>query len=270
MSFATSGGVRIFWRQTGSGEPLLLIMGFGYASEMWHHVEPGLADHFRVLTFDNRGVGRSSSAPGPHLMETLAGDAVAVLDAAGVETAHVFGVSMGGYIAQELALRYPDRLRCLVLGASACGGEHAVYAEPEVLEALRARQGMEPEVGVRVMVPYIYDRDTPIERIEADLEIRLRTYPPRETTDAQLEGVSQWESFGRLGQVRAPTLVLHGENDRLVPPDNGRLLAERIPQAELVLLPHASHLFFTDQPEATVSEVVGFLARAETASRGTI
>lgn len=260
MPFAHHGGVRIRWRASGSGEPLLLIMGFGYSSEMWHHVEPGLAARFEVLAFDHRGVGGSSMAPGPHLMATMAADAAAVLDAAGVETAHVFGVSMGGYIAQELALRHPQRIRSLILGCTSCGGANAVPPDQEVLAAIEARKSMPPEQAVRALVPYIYDPKTPVERIEADLAIRLRTYPPAETQEAQLEGILRWESYGRLGQLRGPTLVLHGEHDRLVPPENGRLLATKIAGARLVMLADASHVFFTDQPEATVSAIRGFLS----------
>lgn len=261
MPFAHNGAARIFWRESGCGEPLLMIMGLGYTSDMWHHIEPAMAAHLRVIVFDNRGVGKSNVVPGPHLMETMAADAAAVLDAAGVESAHVLGASMGGYIAQEFTLQYPQRVRTLILGSTACGGENTVAAEQEVLDLIREREHMSPEQGIRVMVPYIYDPSTPAERIEADLAIRLKTYPPTETYVAQLEGLFQWESYSRLDQLRAPTLVIHGEHDRLVPPQNGRLLAEKIRGARLVMLPNASHIFFTDQPEPTVSSVLEFLDR---------
>lgn len=260
MAFVHNGGVPIFWRENGSGEPLLLVMGFGYTSEMWLHVEPALAARFRVLTFDNRGVGRSGSAPDSFRIEDLAADAAAVLAAAGIERAHVFGASMGGYIAQELALSHPERVRSLVLGCTSCGGRHAIPAGREVLEAFEKRKELPPEQGIHVMVPYIYDAATPAERIEADLAIRLRTYPSAAASAAQLEAVLAWESHDRLGDLRVPTLVIHGENDRLIPPENGRVLAERIPGARLVVLPNASHLFFTDQPQATVDAVVRFVS----------
>jgi pimeloyl-ACP methyl ester carboxylesterase len=260
VPYADNEGVKIYWRRTGSGEPLLLIMGLGYTSDMWYHLEPGLAAHHDVIMFDNRGIGRSDMAPGPHLIGTMAADAAAVLDAAGVDTAHVYGVSMGGYIAQEFALSYPDRVRRLVLGSTACGGEHTVPAAQEVLDLLRARERMTPEEGIRCLVPYIYDPSTPLERVESDLEIRLRTYPAVETYSAQLDGIFQWESYGRLENIRVPTLVMHGERDQLVPPANGRMLAEMISGAELVTFPNGSHILFTDRPEETVSTVVAFLA----------
>jgi 3-oxoadipate enol-lactonase len=260
VPFAHNGKARIFWRENGHGEPLLLIMGIGYTSDMWYHVEPSLAARYRVIVFDNRGVGKSDAVPGPHLISTMAADAAAVLDAADVETANVFGLSMGGYIAQEFALNYPRRVRSLILGGASCGGEKAVPAKQEVWDVAQERLNMPPEKAVRALVPYIYDPSTPKDRIEIDMEIRLRTYPSAESYKAQLEGILQWESFGRLGQLRAPTLVIHGEHDQLVPPENGRRLAEMIPEARLEMLPNASHMFTTDQPEETVSLIFDFLA----------
>jgi pimeloyl-ACP methyl ester carboxylesterase len=259
MPFADNRGVPIFWRESGNGEPLLLIMGLGYPSDMWHHIEPKLVARFRTIVFDNRGIGKSGTGPGPHLVTTMAADAVAVLDAAGVERAHVFGVSMGGYIAQELALQHPQRVRSLILGSTACGGEHTVKADQEVIDIVKARVNMSAEQGIRVLIPYIYDAQTPADRIDADLTIRLRTYPSAETYAGQLQAIWQWESYDRLKQLRMPTLILHGEHDRLVPPENGRLLAEKIPGARLVIVSKASHLLFSDQPEETADLVIGFL-----------
>lgn len=260
MPFADNDGVRIFWRENGSGEPLLLIMGLGYTSDMWCHMEPGLAGHFRVVVFDNRGVGGSDSVPGPHLISTMASDAASVLDAAGIEAAHIFGVSMGGYIAQEFALTYPERVRSLIVGCASCGGENAVPAKQEVWDAASARLQMRPEEGVRALVPFIYDPATPKERVEVDMAIRLRTYPSNESYLAQLEGIFQWESYSRLRYLRAPTLVIHGEHDQLVPPENGRMLADLIPGAQLKMLSNASHMFTTDQPEAAMAAIMDFLA----------
>lgn len=260
MPFADNQGVKIFWRENGSGEPLLLIMGLGYTSDMWHHMEPKLAAHFRVVVFDNRGVGKSDAVAGPHLISTMAADAAAVLDAADVETGHIFGVSMGGYIAQEFALNYPTRVQSLIVGCASCGGEWAVPAKQEVWDVASARLKMPPEEAVRALVPFIYDPATPKERIEIDMAIRLRTYPSAESYNAQLEGIFQWDSYSRLGNLRAPTLVIHGEHDQLVPPENGRTLADLIPGAQLKMLPNASHMFTTDQPDEAIASILRFLA----------
>src|SRR4051794_19933491 len=131
MPYADNDGTRIYWEEHGSGEPLLLIMGLGYTLDMWYRTTPVFAEHYRVIVFDNRGVGRSDVPPGPYALSLMASDAARVMDAAGVESAHVFGVSMGGMIAQEFALRYPARVRSLVLGCTTCGGPQAVVADAE-------------------------------------------------------------------------------------------------------------------------------------------
>src|SRR6476659_3223043 len=125
MPYADNQGTRIYWEEHGSGEPLLMIMGLGYALDMWHRTAPVMSQHFRTILFDNRGVGRSDVPSGPYPIPVMAADAAAVLDAAGVSQAHVMGMSMGGMIAQEFALQYPDRVSKLVLGCTACGGPKA-------------------------------------------------------------------------------------------------------------------------------------------------
>ncbi len=129
MSFVENQGTKIYWDEQGQGAPLLLIMGLGYTSIMWYRTRPSLAQRYRTLAFDNRGVGRSDVPPGPYSIAAMASDAAAVLDAAGVARAHVFGVSMGGMIAQEFALQYPERTASLILGCTASGGSSAVHAE---------------------------------------------------------------------------------------------------------------------------------------------
>jgi len=261
MPFAFNEGVRLFWRECGAGEPLLLIMGLGYSSRMWHHVEPGLAERFRVILLDNRGIGRSEAPPAPHLIPDMAEDAVAVLDAAGVESAFVFGLSMGGFIAQELTLAHPERVRALVLGGTACGGPHVVRARQEVQDTLVNRARMPAEESIRVMFPYIYDATTPVARIEADTAIRLEDYPDASVYLGQLEGIRMWQGCDRLHQIGCPTLILHGENDELVPPANARILASHIEGSRLCLIPDASHVFTTDTPELAVNLITEFLER---------
>lgn len=251
----------IHWRETGSGRPMLLVMGIGYTSDMWHPVEPLLAAKHRLLLFDNRGVGRSDEIPDGYTIAAMAEDALSVLDAADVDCADVFGLSMGGYVAQEFALHFPDRTGSLVLGATGHGGDGTVHADEEVRAAAGARRHMTPEEGVRALVPYIYDASTPRDRIDKDMDIRLRNYPSQQSYDRQLAAILGWTSADRLPALRAPTLVLHGANDRLVPVENGRRLARMIPGARYCELPDASHIFTTDQPQATVRLIEDFLQR---------
>ena len=259
MPFADSNGTSIYWTEAGSGPPLLLIMGLGYSHEMWHRVTPTLSKQFRTILFDNRGVGRSDIPPGPYSIATMAADAAAVLDAAQVERADVYGISMGGMIAQEFALQYPQRVGKLILGCTACGGPKAVRAEAEVNAVLMNRGNMEMEAAIQAGVPFVYDPNTSRELVEEDLVIRRRTFPDPRAYTAQLQGILAWTSYDRLANILAPTLVIHGATDRLVPPGNGKLIAETIPHAKFVLIDNASHLFTTDQAERALSEATSFL-----------
>jgi 3-oxoadipate enol-lactonase len=259
MPYATNQAAKLYWDEQGQGESVLLIMGLGYSAHMWHRTRPVLARHFRTIAFDNRGVGRSDMPRGPYPIPRMASDAATVLDAAEIESAHVFGVSMGGMIAQEFALQYPRRVRSLILGCTAAGGPTAVRSEPEVRQMLKARAEMTPQQAAAAALPYIYDVGTPRERIEEDLAIRRPWLAHPQAYLAQLQGILAWEGYSRLPEIDAPTLVIHGENDRLVAPGNANIIAGRIPDARLIMLPHASHIFLTDQPELAHEAVLKFL-----------
>lgn len=263
MPYVSSSGTRIFWDESGpdGGDALLLIMGLGYAHEMWHRSRPLLAKRYRTIAFDNRGVGNSDVPTGAYSISQMAADAAVVLDACQVKHAHVLGISMGGMIAQEFAIAYPDRVHSLVLGCTSCGGPNAIPAEEKVVQILKSRAGMTPEEGFEAMAPFIYDVTTPRERIEEDLAMRRRGFPTAEGYLGQLQAIFHWSSFNRLTDVQAPTLIIHGESDRLVPPENARILQKNIRRSSLVMLPNASHIFTTDQPQAAHREILAFLSR---------
>jgi 3-oxoadipate enol-lactonase len=258
VPFAENQGAKIYWDQQGEGSPLLLIMGLGWTSHMWYRSRPILSEKFRTIAFDNRGVGQSDVPAGPYSIALMASDAAAVLDAAGVESAHICGMSMGGMIAQEFALQYPQRVRSLILGCTAAGGPHAVQAEREVIQLLLAPRG-NPEDMAKAICPYIYDARTPDERKQEDLAVRRPWFPTAEGYLAQLQGIMAWEAYTRLPQITAPTLVIHGDSDRLVPPENGRRIAARMPNARLEIIPRASHIFTTDRTEAAHHAMLDFL-----------
>lgn len=261
MAFVENQKGRIYWDEQGHGDPVLLIMGLAYPSQMWYRTRPLLASRYRTLALDNRGVGQSDVPPGPYPIALMASDAAAVLDAAGIESAHVFGVSMGGMIAQEFALQYPKRVRSLILGCTAAGGPTVVRAEPEATQMLMGRDKMTPEQAAEAAVPFIYDSTTPRGRIDEDLAIRRPWFPRPEAYTAQLQGILAWEAYSRLSGIAVPTLVIHGESDRLVPPGNGKLIADRIPNAKLVMIPRAGHLFTTDQTNIAHSTILEFLGQ---------
>lgn len=245
--------MKLHWEETGGdGPPVLLIMGLGMTATGWWRTVPVLVDAgLRVLTFDNRGVGRSERPPGPYTVTEMADDAVSVLDAAGVETAHVYGISLGGMIAQQVALRHPERVRGLVLGATTRGGAAHVPASPETGALVELRARMSAEHAVWASVPINYSARTRRhggELIAADVEQRLRFPVEREFYAAQLAAAQAHDAA--VEGIRAPTLVVHGTEDALIPPENGERLAAAIPGAELALWPEAAHLYVTDEPQA--------------------
>jgi 3-oxoadipate enol-lactonase len=259
--FAKSADAKLYYQSTGSGQPVLLISGLGMAATGWWRTIPVLAQGLRVLAFDNRGVGRSELTRGPYSLAQMADDAVAVLDAAGEESAHVYGISMGGMIAQEIALRHPKRVRRLVLGASTPGGYRHELPDQVILAFLERRVGMPAEEAVWASVPYNYGRATRrryAERIGEDVVQRLRFPVHPEGYKAQLAAAWRHDAAARLDEISAGTLVLHGSEDRMVPPANGLRLAQAIPRARLKLLKGAGHLYTTDDPRAD-REVLRFL-----------
>jgi pimeloyl-ACP methyl ester carboxylesterase len=261
MPYLDRGDASIWWEEAGVGPPLLLVQGLGYPGDMWHRLVPSLAEHHRVLWFDNRGTGRTGVPAGPYTVELMASDAIAVLDAAGVDAAHVMGASMGGFIVQELALGHPDRVLSLILGCTGTGGDGMVAAEPEAMEMIAARATMTPEDAAEVSIPFVYASSTPRERIDEDFAVRMVRPTTPEGYSNQVAGVVQWRgAFDRLVDLAVPVLVLSGTADRLVNPENSKVLAARIPTSRLVWIDGASHVFFTDDPKATVDAVVGFLA----------
>jgi len=259
---ARRDSVELYWESTGAGAPVLLVMGLGMNATGWWRTIPVLAERFRVLAFDNRGVGRSGRPPGPYTVSEMADDAVAVIDAAGEPAAHVYGISLGGMIAQEIALRHPDRVDRLVLAATTPGGPRAVAADEATLAFFRRRAQMPAEEAVWASVPYNYAESTwreHGERVARDIGQRLRFPIEREPYEAQLAAALGHDTHDRLGAIRAPTLVVHGSEDRMVPAANGRLLAKEIPGARLHEQPGAAHLLFTDAPEVDAI-VADFLA----------
>jgi pimeloyl-ACP methyl ester carboxylesterase len=256
-------GARIAWTSDGPEDapPVLLVMGLAYPAAMWFRLVPALADRYRVLRVDNRGAGETGDVPGaPYTVETMAADCLAVLDAAGAEAVHLIGISMGGLISQELALVAPERVRSLCLIATHPGIAHAVV-NPEAMAMLMKRGEMTPQEAAEASVPFNYAPSTPRERIEEDWALRFPLAATNEGYMAQAVGSSQWDGYDRISGITTPTLVLHGELDALVPPANGRTIAERIPGAELVLLPDANHVLMTDQPEQVGKALVDWLDR---------
>jgi 3-oxoadipate enol-lactonase len=247
----TGGDAELAWSATGEGTPLLLIAGLGLDGNSWWRSIPGFAERFRVITFDYRGVGRSGPAPLSCTTDDLADDAVAVLDEAGVERVLLYGFSLGGMVAQHLALRHPNRVSALVLGATQAGGTRAVPPRAATLAWLWMGRFLSSEAVARTSIPHVYGErcrsETP-ERIDADLEQRRQRRLDPQAYRGQVAAAMMHDAHERLRTIEAPTLVVHGENDRLIPKENGELIAREIPEARLHLIPHAGHYYSTDEP----------------------
>jgi len=258
------GDINIYYELFGQGEPLLLIMGLNANMLSWGPIIPArLAERYQVILFDNRGAGRTDQPDGPYTMEQMAADAVGLLDALGIASAHVFGGSMGGMIAQHVALNHADRLRKLILGCTMCGGPHAVSAAPEVLAYLVPDPTLSAFEAAWRGVPICYSPEfiAANKSLIEDLLLAACEYPTRSAAyEAQLGAVmNSHDTYDRLPQIQAPTLVLTGNRDVLIPPENSRILAERIPNAQLHEIEGAGHVFHISHPDASMAAISAFL-----------
>ena len=245
--------MKIAWERRGAGEPLLLVHGLGYARWGWEPVLDGLARSFDVILFDNRGIGESDAPPGPYTVSDLAADAAQVLEEAGVERAHVAGSSLGGMVAQELALSRPERVRRLVLASTHPGGQQALPMPQRTVDLMTSG------ASLREFVENALEPDPRPELVERILEHRERTAQPLDAWMAQAAAGAGWDAGGRLAGLGAPTLVQTGDGDVVVDPGNAELLAELIPDARLSVYPGTGHLFFWQEPERFVAELEEFL-----------
>ena len=245
--------MRIAWERHGAGPPLLLIHGLGYARWGWEPVVEQLARSFDVILFDNRGVGESDAPPGPYTTLQLAGDAVQVLDEAGVARTHVVGTSLGGMVTQELALAHPERVDRLVLSGTTPGGPHAFPMPQRTVDLMLAR------ATLREYVENALEPDVRPELVDRIVEHRERTAQRFEPWAAQAAAGAGFDAYDRLGEIAAPTLVQHGDGDVVVDPRNAELLAARIPDVRVSIYPGCGHLHMWQEPERFVRELEEFL-----------
>ncbi len=256
---------RITWERRGAGAPLLLIHGLGYARWGWEPVLPGLTDQFDVILFDNRGIGESDAPPGPYTAFEMAGDAVRVLDEAGVERAHVVGTSLGGMVAQELALAYPERVDRLVLACTTPGGPKAHPMPQVTVELMIEAATLEPAVALRRFVENALAPATVAaqpELVDRIMAHRLATAQAPVAWAAQASAGATFDAYDRLGGVTTPTLVQHGDEDVVVDPRNADLLVGLLPDARLERFPGTGHVYFWEAPEQFVASVAAFLEGA--------
>ncbi len=256
---------RLYYERRGTGEPLLFITGFTISSAVFEPVVPLHARRFDCITYDNRDSGRSGSPLLPTSITELAADAARLLDALGVESAHVYGLSMGGMIALELAISFPERVRGLILGGSTAGGPLAFRPSPRALWRMgRGALGAVREPGRPWLAPLVFSEEFRREHPQRVRELlaNFTRYRPRPHAAAWHWWASVYhDTVSRLGRIQAPTLVIHGGQDAMDPLSNSRLLASRIPDAELVVVPGAGHAYLLERPEESYALLTDWLDR---------
>jgi 3-oxoadipate enol-lactonase len=263
MSMVKVGELNMEYYVEGSGPPLFMIMGMGGQASSWG--EPlleGLQKKFTTIRFSNRGTGATDKAGGITIPQ-MAEDASGLMKAIGIERAHVFGISMGGMIAQELAITHPEQVQGLVLGCTACGPAHSVAVPADTMAKFGQMVQLPIDERVRrfweiaVTPEFMEERADFLDHI---MELGMQTPTPMETMGLQLAAIQSFDSWDRLPQIKSPTLILHGNRDILVPYENAAILQERIPGSQVRVIEGTGHCFFWESADEVVEEVVGFLA----------
>jgi pimeloyl-ACP methyl ester carboxylesterase len=254
VAYATNDGIRIFWDEKGTGTPLLLVMGATYTSAMWYPIVDALAEHHRVVWFDNRGVGQSEPSEVASI-EDMAADAVAVLDAAGIEKAHVYGVSLGGVVVIQLALQSPERVASLILGCTGILNDEKPRA-PKMDELAYVDRAKAAEAG-----RLGYGSAAELDAVDHDIAV-LAAQPVTPIGLIQQQDALRAYSVS-IDAVRGipfTSLVLHGDEDMTVPVAWGRELADALPSSKLVVYPGAGHNYHVSYASQCSADILEFLA----------
>lgn len=277
--------IKMYYEIHGSGEPLVLIEGLGYSKWMWYKQIPALSEQYRVIVFDNRGAGNTDKPDSEYSIELMADDAAGLLRALGIGSAHVLGISLGGFIAQEVALRHPEIVRSLILGSTSSGSRNTIakYSElwngylkfwgflPGMLEMngkastparVEPYYGLPREEKIRYGLMSAFTQEyyqNHTDEIDRIVQWRLDDTQPTYAWKRQFAAGVNFDSTDRVHAINAPTLVITGTEDRIVTPGSSRELAERIPNSRFVSIDRSGHLLFIERSEEFNDIVLGFL-----------
>ena len=260
--------IEMYYEVHGEGIPLVMINGYSGNIDNWDHLVPivgTLSKHFKVITLDNRGTGRSSKPEGPYSIKTMADDVALLLDLLEIEKTHVLGASMGGMIAQELALRHKDKVDALVLICTSPGGKaYQISGQREAFEYIRRISSPPPGMSMQEIMEELFSIVYNPKYFE---ENRDRIMSPStkyltvvSTLEKQYDACVSHDTYDRLGSIEGRTLVIHGENDLLLFPEGARILAENIPNASLLMVKEAGHMVPYEKWDELYPEVLVFLS----------
>ena len=256
--------INMYYEIHGDGFPIVMIMGLAANVDWWTpDFLGGISKKFKTIIFDNRGAGRTDKPDVEYSIKMFADDTVGLMDALNIKKAHVLGTSMGGMIAQELVLNYPERVEKFVLCCTHCGGGKYILPSPEVMETLmKGTEGMTPEESTELIIPFLFTEDfikNNPDVIEITREKILKEPIPEFSYQRQIDAVMKFNAGRRLKKVNTATLILQGKKDVLVNPQNAEILAKLIPGAKKLLLDNNGHSIFNPNTERVIEEVLKFL-----------
>jgi 3-oxoadipate enol-lactonase len=262
MPIAKTKNVNIYYEIIGQGEPLVMIRGISSNVDHWYEQVPVLSQKYQLLLFDNRAIARSSDPGGSFSTRDMAADTVGLMEAVGIKKAHVLGYSMGGMIAQEIALVYPEKVNGLILVATDCGISLRIKAKPEFSRLFSEMIRLGTNEAKKAAAGCLFAKqtlDTRPDIIQRYTEVSLRFPASQKTLGRQWAAITQHDACNRLAKISSPTLVITGSEDELIPPQNAKVMAQRIPVAQMISIDGGGHLFLIEQPEAFNEAVIGFL-----------
>jgi pimeloyl-ACP methyl ester carboxylesterase len=263
------GDINIYYELYGKGEPLVNIPGAGGTMDGFYRHIPVYARKYKLVAYDPRGAGRTDAPDIPYTTEMMADDLAGLLDAIGIDSAHIMGASMGGMIAQQFALRYPQRVRSLILACTKFGGPHEIPVDAEILDYWEHPKQLSPEdsimQGLRLQMSQEFIDKNP-DLIKQIITKALESPPPVNPQSGmrQVQAIIGHNTYDRLPEIKAPTLVIQGDADRMSPVGNARILASRIPNAELVILKKMGHAFIIEAFDESNRIMLDFLKRHST------
>jgi pimeloyl-ACP methyl ester carboxylesterase len=254
--------VNLYYEIHGSGYPLILIRGLGSNADHWYCQVPAFSSYYSVVVFDNRGIGRSDIPDLPFTISTMADDTVGLMDSLGIRRAHILGISMGGMIAQEIALKHGQRVNGLTLACTHCGGKQAIPPDPDIIRDLSGSLFGGTEEAVQRGLRCLFSDGTIQQRpsvVQQYVEVSKRFPPAAQILIHQLKAIQGHDAWADLINIQNPTLVIVGSEDVLIPVENSKILAERIPNARLRVIEGGGHQFLIEQPNAFNKAVLDFL-----------